>query len=163
MTSITLKHKQIIEGETIVKSENFEIEEIDGQQFQDAMVILKEVLAMAEKEPAIKALFEGFALEESEDELSADEKFLTLIMSGFEVLLVNVPEIAFRLLSVLSGIDLKTVKEQKILIHFDIFDAIMEVNDFEKLIARAKKSLAVTKAKMSFLKVVKTATGMVKA
>jgi len=72
------------------------------------------------------------------------------MFGAFQMLTVELPEHAIRLLSILSAVELDKLKQQKLMAVMDIYDAVMEENDVEGLISRAKKSLALTKAKITF-------------
>ncbi len=152
---VTLKVKKDNTVETI----QHEIESINLLQFQKSLKIIKEVLDIVQKDESLKNLLVG-AIESAsnDDEEELDTRFLASAVEAFEVLLINIPEKAFELLAAMSGIGYDTLMSQKAEDVFDIYDAILEVNDIEKLFKRAKKSLAVTKAMTSFLKKSKKAT-----
>ncbi|WP_342512791.1 hypothetical protein MKY34_19620 [Sporosarcina sp. FSL K6-1522] len=152
---VTLK----IKSENTVESVQHEVEEIDLFQFQKALGVIKDVFEMTQKDESLKGLFAELFNEDDSDSDEGDARFLSHAVGAFEVLLINIPHKAFELLSATSGIKLETLMSQKVNDVFDIYDAVIEVNDLEKLIGRAKKSLAVTKAKMSFMKIAKKATG----
>lgn len=151
---VTLKIKKDNTVETI----QHEIESINLLQFQNSLKIIKEVLDIVQKDESLKNLLVGAIETASNDEEELDTRFLASAVEAFEVLLINIPEKAFELLAAMSGIGYDTLMSQKAEDVFDIYDAILEVNDIEKLFKRAKKSLAVTKAMTSFLKKSKKAT-----
>ncbi|MER2090921.1 MAG: hypothetical protein ABS920_14375 [Sporosarcina sp.] len=156
---VTLK----IKNENTVESVQHEVEEIDLFQFQKGLSVVKDVFEMTQKDESLKNLFgELFNKEEGDDD-ELDAQFLSHAVGAFEVLLINIPHKAFELLSAMSGIKLDTLMKQKVNDVFDIYDAVIEVNDLEKLIGRAKKSLFATKAKMSFLKMTKVAMGALRS
>lgn len=156
MTNITLKTKQ---GDTVKKTQH-EVEALNLFQLSDSLKVVKDVFAMMQDDPALQDLFTELFAEGAADDETLDSQFLRHAVGAFEVLLVNVPEKAYELLSAMSGIKLDVLKEQKVIEVFDIYDAILEVNDIEKLITRAKKSLAATKVKMNFMKIAKKATAV---
>lgn len=151
---VTLKIKKDNTVETI----QHEIESINLLQFQKSLKIIKEVLDIVQKDESLKNLLVGAIESAGGDEEELDTRFLASAVEAFEVLLINIPEKAFELLAAMSGIGYDTLMSQKAEDVFDIYDAILEVNDIEKLFKRAKKSLAVTKAMTSFLKKSKKAT-----
>lgn len=163
-TQVTLKIK---EEDGQVKKIQHEIEEINLFQFEDVMKSVKEIFTEVQQDEALKAmfseLFDNASAEGEEIEKSIDAKFIQNAIGSFETLAVHMPGKAFALLSALSGIDLKLLKSQKAGDVFDIFDAVVEENDLERLFNRAKKSLAATKVKMAFMKKVKKATETVSA
>lgn len=150
---VTLKIKK----ENTVESIQHEVEPINLFQFQKALKVIKEVFDIAQKDEALKSLLgELFTAEENEENL--DARFLASAMEAFEVLLINIPNKAFELLAAMSGIGYDDLMTQRMEDVFDVYDAILEVNDIEKLVKRAKKSLAVTKSKVSFLNLARKAT-----
>ncbi|WP_144558536.1 hypothetical protein [Shouchella miscanthi] len=146
MTTISLKVKGE-EGE--VKKVNHEIEAIGVFQLEKAMRTLKEIFDVLQQDEQLLNVVNDF-LEESEG--MSDEQMVQKLVSSFETLTVKLPGKAVELLSVLSNIDLETLREQKVLDVFDIFEAVVEENDVEKLVKRAKKSLGVAKKAFKFLK-----------
>ena len=159
-TQITLKIKDQ-EGNTT--KQQHEIEEIDLMQFQETMKIIKDVFKEVQEDESLKGLFADWFAgtnEEGAEEMAQrlDETFIQNAINSFETLAIHMPEKAFKLLSVLSGVPFETLRTQKVNDVFDIYDAVVEENDLQRLFNRAKKSLAATKAKMTFLKIVKKAT-----
>ncbi|WP_144559553.1 hypothetical protein [Shouchella miscanthi] len=146
MTTISLKVKGE-EGE--VKKVAHEIEAIGVFQLEKAMRTLKEIFDVLQQDEQLLNVVNDF-LEESEG--LTDEQMVQKLVSSFETLTVKLPEKAFELLAVLSDIDLETLRAQKVLDVFDIFEAVVEENDIEKLVKRAKKSLGVAKKAFKFLK-----------
>lgn len=153
MTIVKLKIK---EGDT-VKTHNHEIESIDGFQLQRTLKVVKDVFVLVQKDPALENLFKALT-EGGEEGESLDSRFISHAIGAFEVLMMNLPEQAYELLSATSGIPLDTLKSQKVFDIFDIYEAVIEENDIEALVARSKKSLAATKIKFNFLKKAKKAT-----
>lgn len=151
MTTITLKTKQ---GDTVKKGQH-EIEAINLFQLSDSLKVVKDVFSLMQDDPALQELFAQLFADDADDNEALDAKFLRHAVGAFEVLLINVPEKAYELLAAMSGIKLETLKEQKVMDVFEIYDAILEENDIEKLVTRGKKSLAATKVKMNFMKVKK--------
>lgn len=163
-TTVNLKIKQ---QDGSVKTTPFEVEGINLYQFEDVMKIVKNAFVELQKDDALQGLLESlFANPEGETEeqaLAMEQRFLQNLVGGFDVLLVEMPSKAFEMISTLSGIELEVLKKQSPETAFDVFDAILEANNVEKLVERAKKSLAKTKAKMTFLNLKRKATDMVKS
>src|SRR5699024_3687633 len=65
---------------------------------------------------------------------------------AMDVLLMEIRDKAFELLSSLSGIEYETLMNQKAEEVLDLYDAGIQVNDIGKLVNRAETSLALTKA-----------------
>ena len=151
---VTLKVK---DNEGNIKKEQHEIEGIDLFQFEQMMKVIKDVFVELQKDESLSQLFKDLFDGQGEDE-DMDAVFIQNIVNSFETLALKLPNQAFRLLSILSGIEFDTLRKQKMLDAFDIFDAVVEENDLERLWKRAKKSLATTKVKLAFAKKVKKAT-----
>lgn len=153
---VTIKIK---EGNT-VSTEQREIEEINIMQMTQAIKVVKSILDAARKDEHLLAVIEEMFEEAQSKEDSTIEEVLTQsfannIIGALDVLLVEVPEKVFELLSVLSGIEYDVFMQQKPEEVFDIYDAIIEVNDIEKLVNRAKKSLRLTKAQKTVMNLFK--------
>lgn len=161
-TVITLKIK---DQEGNVKKENHEVEEIDVLQFKQLMKTVKEIMALVNENEDLKVLFgslnNGQGLDDDEAGAVADQDVITKAIGSFDVLAVELPDQAFKLLSILSGVDHDVMEKQKLKDVMDIYDAVLEENDMEDLVKRAKKSLALTQTKFkfkNFMEKVKTTT-----
>lgn len=155
-TQVTLKVK---DEEGNIQKQQHEIEDIDLLQFEQTMKVVKDIFVQLQEDESLKQLFtdlfdEASTNEEGETELDLqDQQFINNLINSFETLAVHIPAEAIRLLSVLSGIEINTLQRQKMLDVMDIYDAVIDENDLERLWKRAKKSLAATKAKTSFMKI----------
>lgn len=148
MTKVQLK----VNGEV----QNVEVEEITVKQFKLGIKIVKKILGEL-KNNAQLAEFVKFLSENEKadtDEKTKDINFGVKLAETFDFLLEEVPEYMVSLLAIASGIDESTLDNQSIEKLFDVFDAIVHENDIERIISRAKKSLAVTKAKWTIQKTV---------
>ncbi|MCP3026602.1 hypothetical protein [Halobacillus sp. A5] len=159
-TQVTLKVK---EEDGTVKKEQHEIEDIDLLQFEQMMKVIKEIFVQVQEDESLKQLFRDLFLEESseaDDEVIEiqDQHFISNLINSFETIAVHMPAKGVKLLSVLSGIETHTLQKQKVLDVLDIYDAVIDENDLERLWKRAKKSLAATKAKMTFVNLRRKAT-----
>jgi|SRR5699024_2258068 len=162
---VNLKVKENNQVETI----QHEVEELNLFQVTKTINIIGDLFKLTEKDDKIKGLFDELfdprnmdmgEVEESEEgendseenpsemgiSQEGGERIMGKLFQAFDVLLTHVPEYAFDLLSTLAGIEYEVLMQQKIDDVFDIYDAIIEVNDVEKLVKRAKKSFALTKA-----------------
>lgn len=158
-TVITLKIK---DQEGNVRKENHEVEEIDVLQFKQLMKTIKEIMAKVNENEDLKILFGSLTNGQGlDDEDAADQDVITKAIASFDMLAVELPDQAFKLLSILSGVELYVMEKQKLKDVMDIYDAVLEENDMDDLINRAKKSLALTQTKFkfkNFMEKVKTTT-----
>lgn len=88
---------------------------------------------------------EGLTDEEIEEERrkfidQKNDQFVGAILSAFPLILGRLPDLTVELLSAVSKIDLDTLLDQEPVLLFDVFDAIVEVNDLKELINRGKQS-----------------------
>ena len=154
---INLKVTENNVTETVQK----EIEEINLLQLTNTIKIVAKVMKLAEEDENVKALIDEIAESQGEEaEEEAGQRVMQKVVQAFDVLLINLPEYAFQILSSVSGIDYELLMQQKIDDVFAVYDAILEVNDIPKLVDRGKKSLALTKKKfgaMNLLKAEQTA------
>ncbi len=155
---VTIKIK---EGNT-TSAEQYEIEEVNIIQMTKAIKVIKDIFDVVIKDENLLSVMEEIFEEtqqEDGDEKTAEEfftqNFAKNLIGSLDVLLLEVPEKVFELLSVLSGIEYDVFVQQKPEEAFDIYDAILEVNDIEKLVNRAKKSLALTKAQKKVMNLFK--------
>jgi len=154
MTKVLLKTKK----EGVTETIPFEIEKLGLLNFAKAMKALNEIVDVLAKNPALAELFEDIFLSEGDSDEGSDRKFLNALVQSAETLLVHLPDQAINLLAVFSGIKREVLEQQAVEDIFDVYDAILEVNDIERLSERAKKSLAATKTKMAFLRKAREAT-----
>lgn len=152
-TQVTLKVK---DNEGNIQKKQHEIEDIDLLQFEQMMKVINDIFQQLQNDESLKQLFTDLFKEGEAQEL--DQRFIQSLVNSFEVLAVKMPEEAFRLLSILSGVELSILRQQKLLDVMDIYDAVIDENDIERLWKRAKKSLAATKVKMNFMKITRQAT-----
>lgn len=152
---INLKVKEGNKVETI----QHEVEEVNLLQITRSIKVIKDVLKMAQDDPNLQALiveiFEEVEGSEGDENTleNLDNGFVQKLIGAMDVLLAEVPDKAFELLSILSNIDQETFMQQKLEDALDIYDAIITVNDIDKLINRAKKSLALTKAQVKVMSI----------
>lgn len=161
-TKITLKTK---DENGSVTNEQVDIESLNLLQYEQMMKVVNEILKeMKEDNSLIGFVSELFSDEQASDQdaeklvVDMDLAFILKAVNSFETLMIKMPNKAFQLISVLSGIELDVLMKQKVLDVFDIYEAIIEENDVERLIKRIKKSLALTKVKMGFLNLARKAT-----
>ncbi|KQL57236.1 MULTISPECIES: hypothetical protein [Bacillaceae] len=154
-TKVTVIYK---DDNGVVQKEQHSVEDLNLFQFQELMKVVKDIFTKVEQDSQLKELFgELFNAEEEGEE--ADMAFIAKLTGSFDTLAVYLPEQAFKLLSILSGVEYKILVQQKAIDALDIYDAVIEENDIEKLWKRAKKSLAGTKAKLTFIQLGKKVAG----
>lgn len=150
------------------KTETFqhEIEEMNLIQVTRAIKTIRDVIKLAQDDENLKELLkevfdeteEGQEnVEEAEGQEDAEEEFgkdiAQKLFGALDILLVEVPEKAFELLAIMANIEHKVFMQQKPEDVFDIYDAVIQVNDIEKLINRAKKSLELTKSQVKVMSI----------
>jgi hypothetical protein len=79
-----------------------------------------------------------------------DQDVITKAVNSFETLAVHLPEHAFKLLGIVSRIKTEVLETQEFERVFEIYDTVLEVNNIEELINRAKKSLSLTQTMFKF-------------
>lgn len=137
----------------------FQVKKISLFQFSKTVKTITDVLKMASENQAISDLIDNIMFAASAgDEEEADNVFKAQSMQAIITLLNETPEKAFDLLATLSGIEKDHLMKQDVETAFDVYDAILEVNDVEALITRAKKSLTATKQATKFMKKVQQST-----
>lgn len=166
-TTITLKIK---DDQGNITKQNHEIEDIDLNQFQQLMETVNGIIKQLKGDESLKGLvgeiFGGnYDPEVTPEDMvkEMDTDFMLKAINSFETLLIRLPEQAYKLLSILSGIELSVLQAQKLIDVMDIYDAILEENDIEKLVKRVKKSLVLTGAKLKFKEMVQKATQKMQA
>jgi hypothetical protein len=157
MKKVELKIKKGNTVETIQHT----IEPISLIQFRDGLKIIKDIIEQLRKDDLLSPLLQG--IEGVEGGPGEDQELMAFLAGAFEMLLIEIPDHALHLLATLSGVKHDDLLQQKVEDAFDIYDAVIEVNDLEKLIARGKKSLTVTKARTKFLQRNRTATAAASA
>jgi hypothetical protein len=157
-TTVTLKVKD--DQGNVIKRQH-EIEDIDLLQFEKMMEVIKETIKVLRSDESLTDLVGDFLGGKKEQAVEGEDEeleFVMQILNSFDTLAIKAPKQAFKLLSVLSGIELPLLQQQKFFDVLDIYDAILEENDIERLVTRIKKSLSVTLAKAKFLGIARKAT-----
>lgn len=145
MTTVNLN----VKTDDGVEQIKHKIEAIGLIQLEKSMRVVKEIFDVLKNDEQLLDVVNDL-FEEAEN--MTDEQLVQGLVGSFETLTVRLPEKAVELLSILSDIDIDTLRAQKVMDVFDIFEAVIEENDVEKLIKRAKKSLSVAKTAFKFLK-----------
>lgn len=140
------------------ESVQYEIDSVTTLQMMklknEISAILKELKANGELTNVLEGLFnaEEVPTDLNKDDAQAmaleklqDQRFITGMAGAFDKLLETVPDRAFNILSILSGIDKDTLEKVPFIELMDIYDAIMEENDIVKIVERVKKSFFGTK------------------
>lgn len=133
-----------------VKVENHEIEEIRLDQYIGMMKVINEILKELKGNEGLLGLLDFIGAGDAEEaKKNLDQEFLLDIINSFDTLAIRMPEKAVKLLSVLSKIAPEKLHSQTLTTIMDIYDAVISENDIEKLMARAKKSLALTRSRIN--------------
>lgn len=145
---VNLKVKEGNKVETI----QHEVEQLNLLQVTRTIKVIKDILSLAKEDENLQALIEEiFTAEDETANPDIDNRLVQKLFGAMDVLLAEVPDKAFELLSILSNIDHDVFMQQNFEDAMDIYDAIITVNDIDKLIARAKKSLALTKTQVKVM------------
>lgn len=157
----------VLEMERELANENVEmvkvkVKKMKTRQLNHTMKVATALMGVVDDSPEIKGMIydmykggrdfdETPFVEEGMDEkeIAAEkEKFLAMkdkqfaeaVLRSFRVLFGTFPDLIVKLLSAVSKIDEDELLDQEPEFLFDVFDAIVEVNDMKSLINRAKKS-----------------------
>lgn len=138
----------------------FKVESITILQFQLILKVVKDIIKAAQKDSDVlgtieelmnpKPVFVEEGANREEVEAAADRVYFEKIMEAMELLLEVLPDKAFELMAVASGINKELLVAQKAEMIFDIIEAVDESNDINALVKRAKKSLAAIMTKYQF-------------
>lgn len=160
---ITLKIETVENGKTVMTEEQREIRKIKVGQFTKIMGVVSEIMKKVKDDEGLKELFSSMTkpvdVEDEEALQQADANVIAKAVDSFQTLAVHLPEQAFKLLSIISRVEIELLEEQDFDEVFDIYDAVLEENNIDELIERAKKSLTLTQTKFKF----KALTDKVKA
>src|SRR5699024_5287443 len=139
-----------VKEDNTVQTIQHEVEELSIRQVTNSIKTVKGIIDIIQEDQHLQVLLVEMFESQQDDEERSDDDFGQVVMKNavgaMDVLLMEIPDKALELLAILSGIEHDTLLEQKAEDVFDIYDAVIQVNDIEKLIKRAKKSLALTKA-----------------
>jgi hypothetical protein len=164
MQEIKLPIKVKKDGEESIVTKTFVIEDLSFGQFTALLKVLSKAFDELKADGEMNAFLENvFGAEidpDSPQEMldQLDNEFLVKAMGAFEFIAVKLPERFLEIMAVLSDIDKEVLREQKMVKIADVYDAVIEANDLEVLIARLKKSLGATKTAMKFLNLRKKVT-----
>lgn len=153
MIKINLQVKD--ENTKAVATEQFIVDEMVMGQVTNTIKVVNDVLNLVQNDENLSAVLNEFLYGTDEGNEDFSQTLTNRIVSGINVLLVEVPDKAIELLSAMSGIDYGIIMQQKADNVFDIYDAIIQVNDIDKLVQRAKKSFKLTKAQTKVMNMFK--------
>lgn len=147
----------------IWEEENVRISKMKVRQFKGALKKLNEIIQLIDKDEDSRELVDYFwNMDKSKKSGDAGEKseieeeiFKDSIFGAFKILLDKLPDEAFQLISIISGIDEEILDEQEYDTFFDVLAAIVEVNDVNVIIERAKDLFYTTRSRWGGLKAVK--------
>lgn len=171
MENVTVQLKVRTEDGYQVKKH--EIEKLQFFQFNRTFSLVADILEEVEKNEGVKDMIfdvffggaDGFDAQDleglSEEEIAmlkekadadVEKKFVKALFNSFDILLVHIPEKMAELLAVTADIERSVLDRQEMEVVFDVFDALMEVNNIESLVVRGKQSLGISKKMLSFMK-----------
>lgn len=160
----------LVEKDGAWSEENVRIGKMKVKQFKRAFKKINEIIQLLEKDESASELIEYFwsmdqqkkgKKEESApapvviDEDLQSKMFIDNIIGAFRILLDKLPEEAFELISIISGIDEEVLDEQDYPVFFDILEAILVENDVQLIIERLKNLFFTTRNKWGGLKAIK--------
>src|SRR5699024_1245614 len=145
----------IREGNTKT-TEQEEIKSVEVNQLRNIIKTLKGIIDVVQDDENIQqVLYEMLENEQQgEDMKEFGMRIIGNLINSLDVLLHEIPENIIQLLADLSGIDYDLLIEQKIEEVLDVYDAVIQENDIERLIERAKKSSALTKKLMKISSII---------
>ncbi|WKV22462.1 hypothetical protein [Bacillus phage vB_BceS-M2] len=135
-----------IEGEQT----QVDVSPINVFQLTESLKIIQRILDVLKKEGQLVGFIDQLMSAESDETMTDEQRDKMLIANlagSFDTLLIVVPELAVELIAKVSGIKLQDMQQQEVETLFDVLDAIVNVNDIERIVERAKKFFAVTKLK----------------
>lgn len=176
--TVAIKIKETQGNEQSVKTVNFEIDSITLKQFTSLLAHVKDLLVHLKDEGSLMDLFNDLlSSDEAQKWLSGDKNpedittnqvtdimaasesnFIVTLVNSFESIAIQLPDQAINILATLSGIPKATLEEQQLEKVLEILDAVVEVNDLNRLFERLKKSLGATVQKYKFLQKRREAT-----
>lgn len=144
-----------VKEDNTVQTVQHEIEKVNILQITDAVKVIKDIFVSAKDNENLQALIQDildeFQSGQDKEIAEVGMKILKRAIDSMDLLLVELPEKTLELFSILSGVEYDTLVRQKAEDVFDIYDAVIQVNDIDKLIKRAKKSLELTKAQVKVM------------
>jgi len=134
----------------VVEDVTFIIKKAKFIQLTKLMSTVTDIVKEVKTNEDLKGLFGAFNQEvDREDEEAIRKAEMDIISKGveaFPTLAIKLPEQALEILSTLSRIDKEVLQEQELEGILEVYDAVLEENNIEEIIERAKKSLALTKS-----------------
>lgn len=159
--TINIKQMNAFQIKKLAKEINGLLKDINGNDhFRNALnnffdksaenkELNKEIIRKAQKEGKDVLEEQIYSTRDTIEQVGG--QFVTDIMGSMEILLSDAPETATELLSIAANIDSQLLDAQNAYTFLDVFDAVVEVNDLEKLKERLKKSQASLKKVMTAL------------
>jgi Zn-dependent M32 family carboxypeptidase len=142
----------------------YTINPLKAKQFLGLMKEVNKAIKELQSNESLGALFDDLFDEAQTDQTSEevmqnlDANFLKKVVDSFDVIATEIPETAFRILSVTSGVPVDIIEEQGYEGVLEVYEAVLEENDIEKMVNRVKKSLEKTQGKIKFLNLKRKAT-----
>ena len=152
------KIKLTIKNGDTKETQQFEIDRVTTLQMiklkNEIGAVMKELKANGELTNVLEGLFSGDMMPTDISTKDAqaqaleqlkDQRFVNGMAGAFDKLIETVPDRAFNILSIVSGIDKETLEKTYFDEIFDVYDAVMEENDIMKIVDRVKQSFFQTK------------------
>lgn len=147
MTKVNIKDVQPNKDgsvEVLSSSNEVEIKAIRPAQFGALTKVINETLKDLKKNDEFKLTVQNLFGEyqdgfDFEDLLCSEEFNIFSVMDAVGFLLEKVPDRFTEIVAIMSDINRFTVENQDMDTYFDLIEAIIEVNDIEKIVARIKK------------------------
>lgn len=151
---VTLQIEKIENGELVVTSKTFIIKKAKFIQLTQLMSVITDIVKSVKDDEDLKGLFASFNRQVNEtDEEAVEQAELAILekaTAALPTLAVKLPNQVLEILSTLSRIEKKILEEQELEDIFQVYNAVLEENSVEVIIATAKKSLELTKSKFNF-------------
>ncbi len=146
----------------VVEDETFVIKKAKFIQLTKLMSTVTDIVKEVKTNEDLKGLLGAFNQqvdrEDEEEVRKVEMDIISKAVEAFPTLAIKLPEQALEILSTLSRIDKEVLEEQELESILEVYDAVLEENNIQEIIERAKKSLALTTAKFNFKGLVDKAT-----
>ncbi|MGG4288374.1 hypothetical protein ABEW81_11310 [Priestia megaterium] len=146
----------------VIEDTPFIIKKAKFIQLTKTMSTVMDIVKEAKTNENLKGLLSAFSQEvdrEDEEELrKAEMDIISKAVEVFPEIAMKLPDQAIEILSALSRINKEVLQEQEVENILEVYDAVLEENNIQEIIERAKKSLALTTTKFNFKSLVEKAT-----
>lgn len=151
---ISLPIEKTENEKTVIENVTYEIKKAKFIQLTKLMSTVTDIIKEVKTNDDLKSLFSAFSQEVNHEDEEAVRKVEMDIISksveAFPTIAVKLPEQALEILSALSRINKEVLEEQELENILEVYDAVLEENNIQEIIERAKKSLTLTTTKFNF-------------